>query len=223
MKHIVTLLCSVPCECVCFSESVFDSCCYFYCFFGGLLHACAHVYVCGATKARALLARLLYRVWMRSYRFCVVQNERICGTRAFVFVCAFASVGVCVLVYGRFVLCICHYKCYASAWCWWWWWCFFHFTSGFYREVPYSRFESFVLHLFICAPLFWGVEEHYTIWIKLGVYFSRIGREEKERERVRACEKEPKREWQRPLYLYGHAYTLRPVWLYRVPKFMSAE
>lgn len=46
MKHIVTLLCSVPCECVCFSESVFDSCCYFYCFFGGLFHACAHVYVC---------------------------------------------------------------------------------------------------------------------------------------------------------------------------------
>lgn len=47
MKHIVTLLCSVPCECVCFSESVFDSCCYFYCFFGGLFHAFAHVYVCG--------------------------------------------------------------------------------------------------------------------------------------------------------------------------------
>lgn len=53
MKHIVTLLCSVRCECICFSESDFDSCCCFYCviflfFFGGFhsTRKCACVYVC---------------------------------------------------------------------------------------------------------------------------------------------------------------------------------
>lgn len=37
---------------------------------------------------------------------------------------------------------------------------FFHSISGFYRKVPCFEirlFESFVLRLFICAPLFWGI------------------------------------------------------------------
>lgn len=51
MKHIATLLCSVRCECVCFSESDFDSCCCFYCVF------------LSAGFSRTLQMRMCVRVW----------------------------------------------------------------------------------------------------------------------------------------------------------------
>lgn len=59
MKHIVTLLYSVQCECVCFSESDFDSCFYFYCFFilwtVPRICACVCVFAIGLNNVNFLL------------------------------------------------------------------------------------------------------------------------------------------------------------------------
>lgn len=143
MKHIATLLCSVRCECVCFSESDFDSCCYFYCFFfGGPYSTHLRMCMCDCLH-RSKACHSIDSIECEHGRCWYALEERVCVCVRNVYIhhhtLATSSISIHTSV-SRFVgICA--------------------FSIPFLDFIAKFRVrgcESFVLRLFICAPLFWG-------------------------------------------------------------------
>lgn len=152
MKHIVTLLCSAQCECVCFSESDFDSCCYFYCFFFPpfvrrvTLHAYAHVF---ATRIECWLDVIVFHLY-------------VCGWS----VCSCIGIGwSCVYMYAVYV---CRYsKCYTWIVCLVNWVGICAFSRFLDFMVKFRISERFVLYVHLSVRHYLmgregGVGLHYT-------------------------------------------------------------